>query len=125
MGDFIELPGLFVTIDKVVHMPQLDAPPERPYPFAYFLTIHNESDRTVTIKGRKWVVTDETGDKLVVEADGVVGKTPRLESGQSFTYNSYHTILHNSVAEGAYLGIDEEGNKIVTRIPRFELTVPE
>src|SRR5437899_5610571 len=32
---FRELPDLRVTIDKLVYMPTLEAPPDRPYPFVY------------------------------------------------------------------------------------------
>src|SRR5438105_10091579 len=83
-----ELEGLRVTVDRVTFMPHLEAPKERPFPFVYFITIHNDSDETVTIKGRKWVVTDARGDTLVVEGDGVVGKFPRLDPGEHFSYNS-------------------------------------
>ena len=105
-------------------MPHLDAPPERPHPFVYFLTIHNESDVTVTIKGRKWVVTDEDGQSVVVEGDGVVGKFPRLDPGEHFSYNSYHTIGSDSAAEGAFFGVTEAGDYVFTRIPRFEMRAP-
>jgi len=120
----IELKELYVTIDRIIYSPQLQAPTEKPYPFIYFITIHNQSDRKVTIKGRKWVVTDETGDKLIVEGDGVVGQTPEIASGESFSYNSYHTIACDSIAEGAYIGLDEFGQRIITRIPKFKLEVP-
>jgi ApaG protein len=119
-----ELPGLRATVDRVVHVPHLDAPPERPHPFVYFITIHNESAETVTIRGRKWVVTDEDGQRLVVEGDGVVGKFPRLEPGESFSYNSYHTIGRDSVAEGAFFGVTEDGARVFTRIPAFKLRAP-
>jgi ApaG protein len=74
---FEELSGLSVTVDEVVHMPHLVAPPDKPYAFAYYLSIHNQSEDAVTILGRKWIVTDESGATLVVEGDGVVGQTPR------------------------------------------------
>ena len=67
-----ELPELKVTVDRVVFAPHLDAPPERPYPFVYFITILNASDKTVTLKGRKWVVTDSQNQSVVVEGEGVV-----------------------------------------------------
>ncbi len=123
-ANFSELEGLHVTVDRVEHMPQLDAPPERPHPFAYFLTIHNDSDVTVTIRGRKWVVTDADGHCVVVEGDGVVGQTPCLEPGEHFTYNSYHTIGADSAATGALFGVTEEGDFVFTRIPRFEMHAP-
>jgi ApaG protein len=119
-----ELEGLRVTVDRVTFMPHLDAPEERPFPFVYFITIHNDSAETVTIKGRKWVVTDVCGNTVVVEGDGVVGKTPRLEPGGHFSYNSYHTIAADSAADGAFFGVTEEGAPVLVRIPVFEMKVP-
>jgi ApaG protein len=124
MSTITELAGLSASVDRVVHMPQLEAPPDRPHPFVYFITIRNDSFVTVTIKGRKWVVTDADGQSLVVEGDGVVGEFPRLEPGEHFSYNSYHTIGSDSVAEGAYFGVTGEGAPVFTRIPRFEMRVP-
>ena len=120
-----ELTGLRATIDRVVHVPHLEAPEDRPYPFVYFITIHNDSAETVTIRGRKWVVTDAEDHRIVVEGDGVVGKSPRLEPGESFSYNSYHVIGSNSVAEGAFFGVTEDGTPVFTRIPAFEMRTPD
>ncbi len=119
-----ELEGLRVTVDGVKFMPQLQASEDRPFPFVYFITIHNDSAETVTIKGRKWVVTDAGAETLVVEGDGVVGKFPRIEPGGNFSYNSYHTIGSDSVAEGAYIGVTAEGKPVLVRIPRFEMKAP-
>jgi ApaG protein len=82
------------------------------------------SDETVTIKGRKWVVSDEDGGTVVVEGDGVVGKFPRLTTGESFSYNSYHVIGSDSVAEGSFIGLTEDGQPVLVRIPRFEMKAP-
>ena|SRR5688572_9181751 len=121
---FTELEGLRVTVDRVVYMPHLEAPADRPHPFVYFITIHNDSPDTVTIKGRKWVVTDASGHQVVVEGDGVVGKFPRLEPGENFSYNSYHVIASDSVAIGSFFGIKEDGAPVFTRIPPFEMRAP-
>jgi ApaG protein len=121
---FRELPDLRVTIDKIVYMPTLEAPPDRPYPFVYFITIDNQSLETITIRGRKWVITDQLGQKIVVEGDGVVGEYPHLRPGERFSYNSYHVIGSDSVAEGAFIGISEQGTPFIVRIPRFEMRVP-
>jgi len=53
-----------------------------------------------------------------------VGEFPRLQPGEKFSYNSYHVIAEDSVAEGAFLGIGEGGEPFVSRIPRFELRIP-
>jgi ApaG protein len=120
-----ELPGLTVSVDRVVYRPDVEAPVDRPYAFAYFITIYNESSETVTIKGRKWVVTEENGERIVVEGDGVVGQFPRLRSGDRFSYNSHHVIGGDSFAEGAYIGMTDAGEAVITRIPRFDMCVPD
>ncbi|MEO7318471.1 MAG: ApaG domain [Chthoniobacteraceae bacterium] len=119
-----ELEGLRATIDRVVFMPHLDAPEERPYPFVYFITIHNDSAEPVQIRGRKWVVTDAEDQRVVVEGDGVVGKFPHLMTGEHFSYNSYHVIATDSIAEGAFFGTTDGGKPVFTRIPTFEMRVP-
>ena len=111
-------------MDRVVYDPDLPASPDQPHPFIYYITIRNGSDRTLTVKGRKWVVRGENGTTSAMEGDGVVGCFPRLEPGENFSYNSYHTTAGRAVAEGAYLGITEDGEPVIARSPRFELIPP-
>lgn len=123
---FFEPEGLQVTVDRVAYYPGLEGPPDRPHSFVYFISIHNRTKLAVTIKGRKWVVTNERGEITAVEGDGVVGEFPTIEPGEKYSYNSRHVLDTNSgVAEGSYLGIDALGRKVLTRIPRFTMEVPE
>jgi ApaG protein len=125
-SEFLELPGLHVTVDEVLYQTGMTVPPERPYCFSYFITIHNDSDVPVTIRGRKWVVKNDQGQITAVEGDGVVGQFPHLPPGERFSYNSFHLLdTRKAVAEGSYLGVDANGRKVITRIPRFEMVVPE
>ncbi len=119
-----ELPGFTATVDEVIYVDSLEAPPDRPYAFVYFITIANKSKVPLTVKGRKWIIEAKNREKLVVEGDGVVGQMPHLEPGQEFSYNSYHVIATDSVATGAFLAVTDEGKPVVTRIPRFEMQVP-
>jgi len=120
----VELAGLKVTVDQVTYQPEASTPPDQPYCFVYYITIHNHSNRTVTIKGRKWVVTNKGGEVIAVEGSGVVGQTPRLATGEHFSYHSYHlTNTPSAVAEGSYLGLDDEGRAVYVRIPPFRLEV--
>ena len=121
---FKEVEGLKVEVEKVVYVPQLEAPPEKPFPFAYFIHIINESDKTVTIMARKWILTDTEGDVVVVEGSGVVGETPQLAPGDKFSYNSYHVISSSSEVSGAFFGVSGKGEGVLVKIPPFILRCP-
>ncbi len=115
-----------MTVDHVIYTPELPAPPDRPHSFVYYISIHNDTDSPVTIQGRKWVVTNSRGDITAIEGEGVVGETPTIEPGEKFTYNSRHLMdTRFGVAEGSYRGVDVQGRHVRTRIPRFEMIVPE
>ncbi len=125
LTDFIEPQGLRVSVDRVVHYAEAQTPPDRPHCFAYFITIHNDTDVAVTIKGRKWVVTNDRGEVTAVEGDGVVGEFPRIEPGGHFSYNSFHlNDTRRAVAQGSYIGVDDRGRKVLTRIPKFTMMLP-
>ncbi len=124
-GDYLEPEGFHVTVDRVDYQPDAATPPDRPHCFVYFITIHNETNLPITIKGRKWVVTNANGEITAVEGDGVVGQFPTISPGDSFSYNSYHLLdSRRAVAMGSYLGVDGVGRKVIARIPRFEMIVP-
>ena len=125
-ANFFEPPGLRVTVDRVVYHAEAETPADRPHCFAYFITIHNGTDQSVTIKGRKWVVTNARGEISALEGQGVVGETPTIQPGAAFSYNSFHLLdTLTAVAEGSYLGLDAGGGGVVTRIPKFRMEVPQ
>ena len=117
--------GLRVNLDQLVYQDGVLTPPDTPHCFAYYITILNEGQETVTVRGRKWVVTESNGEVIVVEGDGVVGEFPALEPGEHFSYNSYHMIRSSrAIVQGSYLGITANGEPVVVGIPSFELVVP-
>ena len=122
----IEPAGFSVTVDRVSYHEEVETPPDRPYCFVYFISIHNDTDRRITVKGRKWVVTNAEGKITAVEGEGVVGETPLIEPGHKFSYNSYHLLdTTEGFAEGSYIGLDEDGNPVLARIPKFKMSVPD
>ncbi|MDE1170605.1 MAG: ApaG domain [Verrucomicrobium sp.] len=122
-----ELADLRVTLDKLERSPMghLPGTPEGSFAFTYHITIHNDTAETVTIKARKWVLQDGEGRISAYEGDGVVGAFPKLEPGERFHYHSYHLVTASSSAEGAYLGVNEQGEPVLARIPRFQMDVPD
>ncbi len=122
----IDLEGLHVALDKLVHHHENKSLPEaESHAFIYFLSIHNMSDRKVTLLGRKWVLENDDGTTTVVEGDKIVGETPTLAPGESFSYNSYHHSRIGAYASGSFHGYDELDNKIRVRIPKFRLDIPD
>ena len=125
MPPSLQLPGLSARLDKLVHHHGGKSLPEdKPHAFVYFVTISNESDRTVTLLGRKWVIHHQDGSQMVIEGDKIVGETPRLGSGEQFSYNSYHVTGIDARAFGSFHGVDEFGNRIHTVLPPFDLVIP-
>ena len=122
----LELKGLRVTLNQLVYQRlSPDQSPGKPHGFVYFLSIDNDSDVTVTIKGRKWVVAHEDGSTLGVEGDGVVGECPDIAPGERFSYNSRHAIATRTAeVEGSFWGLDAGQRRVFVRIPRFQLEVP-
>ena len=84
-------------------------PADKPHAFVYYITIRNSSACTVTLLGRKWVVEQVDGERLVIEGDKIVGETPRLTPGEEFSYNSFHVTGVDAVVHGSFHGIDEAG----------------
>ena len=128
MADFEYIDGVRVVVDQVVYMPSLHSPPDKPYPFLYYITIYNESDREIQIFGRKWIVTESDDQMVVVEGSGVIGETPTLNPGENFSYNSYHVVARSGEAEGALYGVSRnkfgENRRFVVAIPEFKLQCP-
>ncbi len=123
MGKFIHIKGIRVVVDDVDYMPSFQAPPDKPYPFVYHITIYNYSKNTIQILGRKWLVVESNGDSLVVEGSGVIGETPTLQPGENFSYSSYHVVASSSKVTGALYGVSD-GMKFMVEIPEFKLNCP-
>ncbi len=125
-SESIALEGLRVSLDELVYQQHpINLPSNESHAFIYFLTITNLSDRTVRLLGRKWLITNEDGTKLVIEGDKIVGETPVIDPGEHFSYNSYHVTNMNAVACGSFHGVDQYDQKVHVRIPEFELVIPD
>lgn len=125
MSASLALPGLTARLDKLVyHHGGKSLPPDKPHAFVYFITIHNGSEHTVTLLGRKWLITHEDGSQLVIEGDRIVGETPRLAPGEQFSYNSYHVTGGPAQARGSFHGVDDLGRHVHVILPAFSMQIP-
>ena len=96
-----------------------------PHIFAYQIRITNESEETVVLNSRKWILKYEDGEQEVYEGDGIVGKIVMLEPEESFEYGSFHMVGRDCAVEGAYHGYSDTQDHIWARIPKFHLHIPD
>ena len=95
------------------------------YYFKYRIIITNNSDKAVTLVSRHWEIINSEGDTEVVDGPGVIGKTPYLEPGDDFEYESYCPLATSwGTMEGSYSMQDDDGDSFDIEIGRFYLCIP-
>ena len=93
--------------------------------FLYTIRITNEGEERVQLLSRHWVIVDATGEVREVQGEGVVGKQPVLEPGESFEYTSGCPLeTPFGKMEGTSRMAREDGSHFEARIARFELSQP-
>lgn len=97
-------------------------PSENRFVFKYHIEIQNLGSETVKLLTRRWVIYDLGFGFTEVEGVGVIGLTPVLEAGETFTYFS-NVILKSGVGnmEGSYQFESFGKEKFLVDIPRFTL----
>ena len=58
------------------------------YAFGYTVTIENQSKDSVQLNARHWEILDALNNIEIVSGEGVIGKKPVLQPGESYTYTS-------------------------------------
>ena len=100
-------------------------PEKSQWAFSYTVTITNEGSRGATLRKRHWVITDGAGHVEEVRGDGVVGKQPHLEPGESFEYTSYAMLKTPfGSMHGTYFFERGDGAGFAAQIGEFALTQP-
>ncbi|HEY0880580.1 MAG TPA: Co2+/Mg2+ efflux protein ApaG [Archangium sp.] len=119
-----ETDGIRVII-KATYWPERSAPDNNQWAFTYAVTIKNEGSKTATLRARHWVITDANGRVEEVRGEGVVGKQPKLEPGDSFEYTSWAMLRTPfGTMRGEYQMERADGSKFEARIAEFVLTQP-
>jgi ApaG protein len=107
------------------YLEEQSSPEESYFFWSYTIEIANESNAVVELKSRYWRITDGNGKTEEVRGPGVVGKTPAIGAGQSFTYTSGCPLATPSgIMVGSYQMQLEDGSLIDVAIPAFSLDSP-
>lgn len=91
--------------------------------FSYAVTIENNSRHTVQLLSRFWLIKDSLYPIEIVEGKGVIGETPILHPGSTFTYRS-NSILRSGIGamKGHYTLRNLNSNELLNvGIPCFQL----
>ncbi len=116
--------GLRVQV-KPKFWPERSAPDNGQWAFTYTVTVKNEGTRAATLRARHWVITDATGRVEEVRGEGVVGKQPRLEGGETFEYTSWAMLRTPfGTMRGEFVMERVDGSRFEAKIAEFPLTQP-
>jgi len=58
------------------------------FAFGYKVTIENQSKDSVQLNSRHWEILDALNNVEIIDGEGVIGKKPVLNPGESHTYTS-------------------------------------
>jgi ApaG protein len=105
-------------------------PAKRQFVYAYRIQIENTGSTPVQLLSRTWEVIAGTGDRRVVEGEGVVGQQPVIMPGQAHEYTSWVQFETPIGAMcGSYLMQRMErfntGELFEVEVPKFMHVAPE
>ena len=97
-------------------------PLEDEWVFQYRVRITNQSEETVQLLSRHWIITDGFDQIREVKGPGVIGEQPVLEPGQSFEYSSWCPLkTPTGMMQGTYQMLRTDGSQFDIDIAPFAL----
>ena len=94
--------------------------------FTYEVVVTNMGPETVQLLSRHWIITDADGREEHVRGPGVVGKTPILKEGDSFSYTSFCPLpTQLGTMHGTYQFRREDGSVFDATIAPFVLSTSD
>jgi ApaG protein len=100
-------------------------PDEHQYFWTYTISIANEGRESVQLTHRHWRITDEQGRVEDVRGPGVIGETPTIAPGASFSYTSGCPLTTPSgIMVGQFFMVTGAGERFAIDVPAFSLDCP-
>ena len=113
--------GIKVSV-RTRYMAEESEPQQKKFLFAYEITIENEGERPAQLLSRHWIIKDAFNQIEEVRGPGIVGQTPSLEPGESFTYTSYCPLrTEYGTMRGTYQMVRPDGSEFDAAIAPFAL----
>ena len=104
------------------YIPAQSNPVKEKYFFSYNIKIINNSNQRTKLLSRYWHITDGLGNSEDIHGPGVVGKTPTIRAGESFSYTSFCPIKTPiGSMEGSFRLVNEDKSEFDVEVKKFKL----
>ena len=104
------------------YIPAQSNPVKEEYFFSYNIKIINNSNQRAKLLSRYWHITDGLGNSEDIHGPGVVGKTPTIRAGESFSYTSFCPIKTPiGSMEGSFRLVNEDKSEFEVEVKKFKL----
>lgn len=96
------------------------------YAFGYTITIENQSQDAVQLTSRHWKIYDSLNDMETLDGEGVIGKKPVIQPGESHTYNSGCLLTSPIGAMKGHYNMTNfaSSGKFRVYVPTFKFSAP-
>ncbi|MEM6522969.1 MAG: Co2+/Mg2+ efflux protein ApaG [Bacteroidota bacterium] len=117
--------GVKVSVETE-YQPSYSSPSQYHYVFTYRITIENQSENTIQLLRRHWLINDAALLPREVDGEGVVGQQPILEPGQYHQYVSGCNLKSGIGKMGGSYLMERivDGKKFEVTIPEFTMVAP-
>ncbi len=116
--------GIRITA-RARYAPERSQPAAKLFFFIYTITITNVGSETAQLLSRHWIITDGNEHVEEVRGPGVVGETPVLAPGQTFSYQSQCVLRTEfGTMHGTYQMVRPDGTGFDATISPFVLALP-
>lgn len=111
---------------ETFYQSELSKPAVNEFLFTYRITIENNSEFTIKLLKRAWLIINGYGGEKLMEGEGVLGKQPVIEPNMFHRYVSgVHLKTEIGKMSGIYYMQKTRDDKILeVKIPEFKLVAP-
>ena len=117
--------GVRVSVE-VEYQSDYSSPSQYHYVFTYRVTIENNSDKTIQVLRRNWLIQDAAHPTRIVNGEGIVGQQPVIEPGNIHQYVSGCNLKSGMGAMSGSYEVERlvDGKLLMVNIPTFQMFVP-
>lgn len=117
--------GVRVSVE-VEYQPDYSSPSQYHYVFTYRVSIENNSNKTIQVLRRHWLIQDASYRTREVTGEGIVGQQPIIEPGKVHEYVSGCNLKSGMGTMSGTYQVERlvDGKLLDVSIPKFQMVAP-